>query len=54
MAPAIVVPAVAANTASWRLFERAGLRRVATGPLRPHHPIDEGAHCIYRIDRPTL
>jgi aminoglycoside 6'-N-acetyltransferase len=49
--PAIVIPVVAANTASWRALEKAGLRRVAEGELEPDNPIDDPLHVIYRIDR---
>ncbi|QBI56272.1 GNAT family N-acetyltransferase [Streptomonospora litoralis] len=52
-APAVLVPVVAANTASWRALEKAGLRRVASGDLEPDNPIDEPLHHVYRIDRPT-
>jgi aminoglycoside 6'-N-acetyltransferase len=49
-APAIVVPVSAANVASWRVLERAGFRRVASGPLRPDNPVDGPAHFVYTID----
>jgi RimJ/RimL family protein N-acetyltransferase len=52
-APAVVIPVVAANTASWRLLERVGFQRVAQGPLQPDNPIDDDAHYIYRIERPA-
>ena len=52
-APAVIVPVVAANVASWRTLERAGFRRVAEGPLTPDNPIDDAAHYVYRIDRPV-
>lgn len=51
-APAVVVAVVAANRASWRALERAGLRRVAEGDLPPDNPIDPPRHYFYRIDRP--
>ena len=51
-APAVIVPVVAANTASWRVLERSGFRRVAAGPLEPDNPIDDSAHFVYWIDRP--
>jgi aminoglycoside 6'-N-acetyltransferase len=52
-APAFVVPVGAANTASWRVLERAGFRRVAEGWLKPDNPVDDGRHYVYRIDRPA-
>jgi aminoglycoside 6'-N-acetyltransferase len=52
-APAIVVPVAAANTASWRVLERAGFRRMAEGSLQPDNPIDDRKHYVYQIDRPT-
>ncbi|WP_219825297.1 GNAT family N-acetyltransferase [Nonomuraea typhae] len=52
-ATCIVVPVVAANTASWRALEKAGLRRVGEGDLEPDNPIDAPAHYVYRTDRPT-
>jgi aminoglycoside 6'-N-acetyltransferase len=52
-APMVVVPVVAANTASWRVLERAGFRRVAEGPLAPDNPVDDWAHFVYRIERPA-
>lgn len=52
-APAVIVPVNAANTASWRVLERAGFRRVAEGALSPDNPIDGWHHFVYRIDRPA-
>ncbi|GAA5049492.1 GNAT superfamily N-acetyltransferase [Thermocatellispora tengchongensis] len=52
-APAILIPVSAANRASWRALEKAGLRRVAEGELEPDNPIDDRAHYLYRIDRPA-
>nr|WP_206313284.1 GNAT family N-acetyltransferase [Streptomyces coryli] len=49
--PAIVVPVVAANTASWRALEKSGFRRVATGPLTPDNPVDDPTHHVYRLDQ---
>ena len=46
-----VIPVAAANRASWRALEKAGLRRVAAGLLPPDNPIDDGWHYLYRIDR---
>lgn len=51
--PAIVVPVHADNTASWRVLERAGFTRVASGLLVPDNPIDNQNHHIYRLDRPA-
>ncbi|ANY10311.1 acetyltransferase [Pseudonocardia sp. HH130630-07] len=51
-APAVVVPVVAVNRASWRALEKAGFRRVATGDLAPDNPADPPLHVILRIDRP--
>jgi aminoglycoside 6'-N-acetyltransferase len=50
--PAILIAVVAANTASWRALEKAGLRRVAEGPMIPENPLDESLHYVYRVDRP--
>jgi aminoglycoside 6'-N-acetyltransferase len=52
-ASAVIVPVVAANVASWRALEKAGLRRVAEGPITPDNPIDDPLHYVYRIDRPA-
>jgi aminoglycoside 6'-N-acetyltransferase len=51
-APAVLVAVVAANTASWRALEKAGLRRIAAGAMAPDNPVDDPLHFIYRIDRP--
>lgn len=51
--PAVLVSIVAANTASWRAVEKAGLRRVAAGPMEPDNPVDDPLHYVYRIDRPA-
>ena len=48
---AIIIPVVAANTASWRALEKAGFRRVAEGPLPPDNPVDDPLHVVYRVDR---
>ncbi|WP_327372546.1 acetyltransferase [Streptomyces sp. NBC_01216] len=50
--PAVVVAVVAANRASWRALEKAGLERVAEGDLEPDNPVDDPLHYVYRIDRP--
>lgn len=51
-APAVLVAVVAANTASWRALEKAGLRRIAEGAMSPDNPVDDPLHYIYRVDRP--
>jgi aminoglycoside 6'-N-acetyltransferase len=51
-APAVIVPVNAANTASWRVLERAGFTRVAQGPLAPDNPVDDPHHYVYAIARP--
>lgn len=51
-APVILVAVVATNVASWRALEKAGLQRIAEGPMTPENPIDGPLHFIYRIDRP--
>lgn len=52
-APAVIVAVVAANVASWRALEKAGLHRVAEGPMTPDNPVDRPLHHVYRIDRPS-
>lgn len=52
-APAVLVAVVAANIASWRALEKAGLRRIAQGPMEPDNPVDDPLHYVYRVDRPT-
>ena len=52
-AAAILVPVPAANRASWRALEKAGLRRVGEGELEPDNPDVAPAHYVYRIDRPA-
>lgn len=51
-ADSIVIPVAAANRASWRALEKAGMVRVAEGELPPDNPIDDGRHYVYRIERP--
>jgi aminoglycoside 6'-N-acetyltransferase len=51
-APAVLVAVVAANRASWRALEKAGLRRIAEGDMTPDNPIDDPLHYVYRVDRP--
>ncbi|MET7872822.1 GNAT family N-acetyltransferase [Streptomyces cyaneofuscatus] len=48
----VLVPVSAANRASWRALEKAGMRRVAEGELEPDNPVDGRAHYLYRVDRP--
>lgn len=50
--PAIVVPVVAANVASWRALEKAGYHRVAEGEMTPDNPVDDPLHYVYRVDAP--
>jgi aminoglycoside 6'-N-acetyltransferase len=52
-APAVLVAVAAANVASWRALEKAGLRRVAEGPMSPESPADGALHYVYRVDRPA-
>lgn len=49
----VLVPVHAGNHASWRVLEKSGLRRVADVSLEPDNPIDDRAHYLYRIDRPS-
>jgi len=51
-APAIIVPVDTANTASWRVLERAGFRCVGEGRWAPGNPVDGWNHRVYRLDRP--
>ena len=51
-APAVLVAVVAANTASWRALEKAGLTRIAEARMEPDNPVDEPLHYVYRVDRP--
>jgi aminoglycoside 6'-N-acetyltransferase len=52
-ASSVVVPVVAANTASCRALEKSGFREAAAGPLTPDNPVDDPLHRIFRIDRST-
>jgi aminoglycoside 6'-N-acetyltransferase len=52
-APAVLVAVVAANVASWRALEKAGLRRIAEGEMSPENPRDDPLHFVYRVDRPA-
>lgn len=49
----VIVPVNRANVASWRALASAGFRLVARGELEPDNPVDDRAHEILRIDRPT-
>jgi aminoglycoside 6'-N-acetyltransferase len=49
---AVLVSVVAANVASWRALEKAGLQRIAEGLMIPDNPVDDPLHYVYRIDRP--
>ncbi|WP_353388555.1 GNAT family N-acetyltransferase [Thermobispora bispora] len=51
-ASCVLVPVVAANRTSWRALEKAGLRRVGEGNMKPDNPLDEPLHYVYRVDRP--
>ena len=53
-APAVLVAVVAANVASWRALEKAGLRRIAEAAMTPDNPVDDPLHYVYRVDRPTV
>ena len=50
-AHAVLVAVVAANAASWRALEKAGLTRIAEAFMEPDNPVDEPLHYIYRVDR---
>lgn len=52
-ATCIIVAVSAANTASWRALESAGLVRVAEGEMEPDNPIDDRRHVVHRINRPS-
>lgn len=52
-ASCVIVPVSAANTASWRALESAGLARVAEGEMEPDNPVDDRRHVVHRIERPT-
>lgn len=52
-AACVIVPVSKANRPSWRALEKAGLHRIAAGDMIPDNPIDDPAHYIYRVDRPT-
>ncbi|MFJ4774389.1 GNAT family N-acetyltransferase [Streptomyces uncialis] len=48
----VIIPVMAANRPSWTALERAGLRRVGSGPLTPDNPVDDPLHHVHRADRP--
>jgi aminoglycoside 6'-N-acetyltransferase len=52
-APAVLVAVVAANVASWRALEKAGLQRIGEGDMEPENPADAPLHYLYRVDRPA-
>ncbi|TQN33372.1 aminoglycoside 6'-N-acetyltransferase [Haloactinospora alba] len=52
-AEAVLVAVVAANTASWRALEKAGMTRVGSGAMEPDNPVDDPLHHVYRADRPS-
>ncbi|MFD4351433.1 GNAT family N-acetyltransferase [Nocardia sp. NPDC058518] len=52
--PAIIVAVSAANLASWRVLEKAGMHRIAEGEMEPDNPAHDRAHYIYRLDRPPI
>ncbi len=47
----IMVAVVAANVASWRALEKAGMTRIATGDMEPDNPVDDPLHHIYVVHR---
>ena len=49
----VLVPVALGNTASWRLLERVGFRRVAVGELEPDNPVDPRAHVVMLRERPS-
>ncbi|MFE7129462.1 GNAT family N-acetyltransferase [Streptomyces sp. NPDC057638] len=53
-ATSLIIPVHAANRASWRALEKAGLHRYTEASLEPDNPADDRAHVVYRIDRPAL
>jgi aminoglycoside 6'-N-acetyltransferase len=50
-AACIIVPVHADNRASWRVLERLGFARAASGELTPDNPADSRRHYVYRRDR---
>jgi aminoglycoside 6'-N-acetyltransferase len=49
-ATTVIVAVVAANEASWRALEKAGLRRIGAGPMPPDNAVDDPLHYVYRVD----
>jgi aminoglycoside 6'-N-acetyltransferase len=52
-AECVLVAVNAANTASWRALQSAGLVRVGEVDMPPDNPTDDPLHVVHRIDRPT-
>ncbi|MDN5930223.1 MAG: acetyltransferase [Pseudonocardia sp.] len=52
-ATCVIVAVAAANVASWRACEKAGLARIAEGEMEPDNPVDDRWHVVHRIDRPA-
>lgn len=52
LAESVIIPVAAANRPSWRALEKAGMHRIAEGPMTPDSPADDGHHYVYAIDRP--
>jgi aminoglycoside 6'-N-acetyltransferase len=52
-ATCVILAVAAANAASWRALEKAGLARVAEGEMEPDNPVDDRWHVVHRIDRPA-
>lgn len=52
-AQAVLITVNAANVASWRAVEKAGLTFLTEGDMPPDNPIDDPLHRIHRIDRPA-
>ena len=50
-ATAVLVAVSAANGASWRALEKAGLTRIGEGDMEPDNPVDDRRHYLYRVDR---
>lgn len=48
----VIVAVAAANGASRRVLEKAGMVHVADGELEPDNPVDDRRHVVYRVDRP--
>mgnify|MGYP003363037706 FL=1 len=52
-APVALVAVAAANVASWRALDKAGLHRVAEGPMEPENPVDAPLHYGLPRDAPV-